>query len=59
MDAKTAPEPTPITPVPPAFCSAGTSSFRCGFPVGGGHRRQLVPSEFPAQTDCSAFGAFA
>ena len=47
-------EPTPVTPVPPELCSAATSRFRCGLRVGGSHRRQLVPSELPAQTDGSA-----
>ena len=48
--------PTPITPVPPLLRSAATSKFRCGFPVGGSHRRQLIPSELPAQTNASVFG---
>ena len=44
--ANTALEPTPIT----LCCS------RFGFPVGRSHRRQLVQSELPAQTDGSVFG---
>ncbi len=45
-----------IAPVPPLLRSAAKSSFRCGCRIGGSHRRQLVPSELPAQTDGSVYG---